>query len=140
MMAIPSGLNPILATNLPLSLSAPRGENAAVDALRMSLLGVGAIHQAFLFAKKGQSESSQTASMLYRARTLREAAKDMLTSASHDPRFANHDAAIAAGATNALIDVSRLAVGLQDECHTHVVCRSSLAVSGGRTTLSWSRV
>lgn len=108
MMAIPSGLNPILATNLPLSLSAPRGENAAVDALRMSLLGVGAIHQAFLFAKKGQSESSQTASMLYRARTLRGAAKDMLISASRDPHTANHDAAIAAGATNALIDVSGL--------------------------------
>lgn len=107
-MAIPGDLNPILAINLPLSLSAPRGGNAAVDALRMSLLGVGAIHQAFLFAKKGQSESSQTASMMYRARTLRVAAKNMLTSASHDLHFAYHDAAIAAGATNALIDVSRL--------------------------------
>lgn len=139
MMAIPSGLNPILATNLPLSLSAPRGENAAVDALRMSLLGVGAIHQAFLFAKKGQSESSQTASMLYRARTLRGAAKDMLISASRDPHTANHDAAIAAGATNALIDVSgpdRLLHETTNE-HTNGLSRSFLVVLDGQTTLSW---
>ncbi|KAJ9096329.1 hypothetical protein QFC21_005149 [Naganishia friedmannii] len=107
MMAIPSGLsglNPILAVNLPLSLSAPRGKNKAVDALRLSLLGVGAIHQAFLFAKN-QSALSQTSSLLSRARTLREAAKDMLIAASQDAEMAKHDAAIAAGATNALIDI-----------------------------------
>ncbi|KAJ9104237.1 hypothetical protein QFC19_004054 [Naganishia cerealis] len=106
MMAIPSGLNglnPILAVNLPLSLSAPRGANSAVDALRLGLLGVGAIHQAFLFAKN-QSALSQTSSLLNRARTLREAAKDMLLAASYDPEMAKHDAAIAAGATIALID------------------------------------
>lgn len=105
-MAIPSGLNPILATNLPLSLSAPRGVNVAVDALRLSLLGVGAIHQAFLIAKQGQKSLSQTSSMLNRARTLREAAQVMLEAASRDPQTAKHDAAMAAGATNALIDVS----------------------------------
>lgn len=109
MMAIPSGLNPILATNLPLSLSAPRGANVAVDALRLSLLGVGAIHQAFLFAKKakGHNDFDQTSSMLERARTLRQAAKVMLVAASQDSATSDHDAAIAAGATNALIDVSR---------------------------------
>jgi hypothetical protein len=109
MMAIPSGLsglNPILAVNLPLSLSAPRGENKAVDALRLSLLGVGAIHQAFLFAKN-QNGLNQTSSLLSRARTLREAARDMLLAASQDAEMAKHDAAIAAGATNALIDVSK---------------------------------
>ncbi|KAJ9119539.1 hypothetical protein QFC22_003248 [Naganishia vaughanmartiniae] len=86
-------------------LSAPRGENLAVDALRLGLLGVGAIHQAFLFAKN-QNGLSQTSSLLGRARTLREAAGDMLLAASRDPETAKHDAAIAAGATNALIDAA----------------------------------
>jgi hypothetical protein len=110
MMAIPSGLNPILATNLPLSLSAPRGENLAVDALRLSLLGVGAIHQAFLIAKQGQKSLSHTSSMLDRARTLREAAQMMLEAASDNPETAEHDACMAAGATCALLDVRLISV------------------------------
>lgn len=39
-------LNPILATALPITISIPPRTNAPVEALRLSLLGVAAVHQA----------------------------------------------------------------------------------------------
>lgn len=38
-------LNPILATALPITISVPPRTNAPVEALRLSLLGVAAVHQ-----------------------------------------------------------------------------------------------
>ena len=38
-------LNPILATALPITISIPPRTNAPVEALRLSLLGVAAVHQ-----------------------------------------------------------------------------------------------
>lgn len=47
-MAVPScpSLNPVLATTLPLVLSLPPNMSPDVEALRLSLLGVSAVHQA----------------------------------------------------------------------------------------------
>src|SRR6266446_3981233 len=43
-----AALNPVLATTLPIVLSVLPRTNAPVEALRLSLLGVAAIHQSFL--------------------------------------------------------------------------------------------
>jgi hypothetical protein len=50
-VANPPSVSPLLATLLPLSLSRPRGSNAAVDGLRTTLLTIAATHQAYLLAK-----------------------------------------------------------------------------------------
>lgn len=39
MMAIPSGLNPMLAINLPLALDSPRGESCLLAVYEKFLLG-----------------------------------------------------------------------------------------------------
>jgi hypothetical protein len=43
-------LNPILATALPITISIPPRQNASVEALRLSLLGVAAVHQVGLLS------------------------------------------------------------------------------------------
>ncbi|WVQ71577.1 hypothetical protein IAR50_001117 [Cryptococcus sp. DSM 104548] len=101
MMAIPSGLNPMLAINLPLALDSPRGMNPSADALRVALLGIGAIHQAFLLARSGVS-NSQTAAMFQYASTLRETGKEMVRRAA---RTGATDAALGASTALATIDI-----------------------------------
>ncbi|ODN84722.1 hypothetical protein, variant 2 [Cryptococcus amylolentus CBS 6039] len=101
MMAIPSGLNPLLAINLPLALDSPRGMNPSADALRVALLGIGAIHQAFLLARSGVS-NSQTAAMFQYASTLRETGKEMVRRAA---RTGATDAALGASTAFATIDI-----------------------------------
>lgn len=103
-MAIPSGLNPMLAINLPLALDSPRGTNPASDALRIALLGIGAVHQAFLLARSGQS-SGQTVSIFQYAVSLRTAGKTMVRIAAADPVASRSDAALGAATSLALIDM-----------------------------------
>ena len=104
MMAIPSGLNPILAINLPLALHSPRGSSPACDALRVALLGIGAIHQAFLLARSGIS-TSQTATMFQYAAGLRDTGKEMVRRAMISPGGAQSDATLGAVTSLALIDI-----------------------------------
>lgn len=104
MMAIPSGLNPMLAINLPLALHSPRGVHPAADALRVALLGIGAIHQAFLLARSGIS-TAQTATMFQYAAALRDTGKDMVKRAMASPGGAQSDATLGAATSLALIDI-----------------------------------
>ncbi|WWD15837.1 hypothetical protein CI109_100261 [Kwoniella shandongensis] len=104
MMAIPSGLNPMLAINLPLALDSPRGMNPSADALRVALLGIGAIHQAFLLARSGVA-TSQTAAMFQYASTLRDTGKEMVRRAVAAGPGVFSDAALGAGTALATIDI-----------------------------------
>jgi hypothetical protein len=118
MMAIPSGLNPMLAINLPLALDSPRGTsplpsscniliegvNPSADALRVALLGIGAVHQAFLLARSGSS-TTQTATMFQYASNLRDSGKEMVRRAAADGTGAGSDAALGASTALATIDI-----------------------------------
>jgi hypothetical protein len=104
MMAIPSGLNPMLAINLPLALDSPRGMNPSADALRVALLGIGAIHQAFLLARSGVS-TAQTAAMFQYASNLRDTGKEMVRRAATEGGGAGSDAALGAGTALSTIDI-----------------------------------
>lgn len=104
MMAIPSGLNPMLAINLPLALDSPRGTNSASDALRVALLGIAAVHQAFLLARSGVSPS-QTAGIFQYAAGLRNTGKALVRVAAADPVASRSDAALGAATSLALIDM-----------------------------------
>lgn len=104
MMAIPSSLNPMLAINLPLALASPRGMNPAADALRVSLLAIGAVHQAFLLARSGLNTAQTTATFQYAA-NLRDMAKLMVRRAIEDPATGASDAAVSASACLATVDI-----------------------------------
>lgn len=95
----------MLAINLPLALESPRGTNPAADALRVTLLGIGAVHQAFLLARSGVSSVKTTASFQYAA-NLRDMAKVMVRKAvMEDPAAAASDAALSAATSLATIDI-----------------------------------
>ena len=104
MMAIPSGLNPMLAINLPLALACPRGTNLASDALRVALLGTGAIHQAFLLSRSGVN-NHQTAAMFQFASSLRDKGKDMVKRSNMSQEGATSDGALGAATALASIDI-----------------------------------
>jgi len=105
MMAIPQGLNPMLAINLPLALASPRGTNPAADALRVTLLGIGAVHQAFLLARSNVNTVQTTATFQYAA-NLRDMAKVMVRKATaDDPAAGSSDAALSAATSLATIDI-----------------------------------
>nr|ODN81204.1 hypothetical protein L203_05710 [Cryptococcus depauperatus CBS 7841] len=110
MMAIPSGLNPMLAINLPLALDSPRGTNPSADALQVALLGIGAIHQAFLLARSGVS-TPQTAAMFQYASTLRETGKKMVRRAASS---GTTEAALGAAIALATVDIFFGGVNWQD--------------------------
>lgn len=50
-MALPPHPNPVLAVTLPIVLSQPPGTHAPTEAFRLALLGVGAVHQAYLMLR-----------------------------------------------------------------------------------------
>jgi hypothetical protein len=50
-MALPPHPNPVLAVTLPIVLSQPPGSHPPTEALRLALLGVGAVHQAYLMLR-----------------------------------------------------------------------------------------
>lgn len=81
MMAIPTAFNPMLAINLPLALNMPRGADFGTDALRISLLATGAVHQAFLLARS-KANVEQTNAMFQYASNLRDASKSMVRQAT----------------------------------------------------------
>lgn len=75
--------------------------NPSADALRVALLGIGAIHQAFLLARSGVS-NQQTAAMFQYASTLRDTGKEMVRRAAHT---GTTDAALGAATALATIDI-----------------------------------
>lgn len=127
-MAIPQGLNPMLAINLPLALESPRGVNPAADALRVTLLGIGAVHQAFLLARSGGSTAQTTATFQYAA-NLRDMAKMMVRKATlEDPEAVRSDAALSAATSLATIDIFFGGDGWQDNFD---VAKRIVAARGG---------
>nr|XP_019042792.1 hypothetical protein I302_08499 [Kwoniella bestiolae CBS 10118]OCF21722.1 hypothetical protein I302_08499 [Kwoniella bestiolae CBS 10118] len=127
MMAIPSGLNPMLAINLPLALDSPRGLNPSADALRVALLGIGAIHQAFLLARSGVA-TSQTAAMFQYASTLRDTGKEMVRRAVRNGDGATSDAALGASTALGTIDIFFGGSGWMDNFN---LAKEMVAIRGG---------
>nr|XP_018263926.1 uncharacterized protein I303_03802 [Kwoniella dejecticola CBS 10117]OBR86084.1 hypothetical protein I303_03802 [Kwoniella dejecticola CBS 10117] len=127
MMAIPSGLNPMLAINLPLALDSPRGLNPSADALRVALLGTGAIHQAFLLARSGVA-NHQTAAMFQYASTLRDTGKEMVRRAVRDGNGAMTDAALGASTALGTIDIFFGGSGWMDNFN---LAKEMVALRGG---------
>lgn len=132
MIAIPVGLNPMLAVNLPLALESPRGTNAACDALRITLLGIGAVHQAFLLARGGVSAVQTTATFQY-ASNLRDMGKAMVRRASAAAGGATmSDAALAASTSLATIDIFFGGSGWQDN---FALAKRMVAARGGPSAM-----
>jgi hypothetical protein len=78
--------------------------NPSADALRVALLGIGAIHQAFLLARSGVS-TAQTAAMFQYASNLRATGKEMVRRAATEVEGASSDAALGASTALATIDI-----------------------------------
>lgn len=89
------------------------GMNPAADSLRIALLGIGAIHQAFLLTRSGVS-NHQTSSMFRYASNLRDIGKDMVRKAALEGSGAASDAALGAGTSLALSDILFGGAGWQD--------------------------
>lgn len=109
MMAIPTAFNPMMAINLPMALNMPRGADAATDALRISLLATGAVHQAFLLARSN-ANATQTSAMFQYAANLRDVAKSMIRSAPG----ATSEAALSACTSLASLDILFGGTGWQE--------------------------
>ncbi|CAK9785448.1 unnamed protein product [Cutaneotrichosporon oleaginosum] len=127
-IAIPLGPNPMLAVSLPLALASPRGTNAACDALRAALLGVGAAHQAFLQARGGHPSTATTG--LAAALSLREEGKELVRAAV--ARGDNSDAALAAATSLATIDIFLGGSGWEEN---FAVAKSIVSARGGPSAL-----
>lgn len=78
--------------------------NPSADALRVALLGIGAVHQAFLLARSGIS-TAQTAAMFRHASNLRDTGKLMVRRAICQGGGALADAALGAATALATIDI-----------------------------------
>lgn len=152
-----AALNPVLATTLPIVLSVLPRTSASVEALRLSLLGVAAIHQSFLHshsnanrrllergtilniraAKKGAplsmgltgTEGDQAAAESLRlALLLRQNASQCLAYAFQSLDGSWSDATLAASASIALIDIF---AGGSDFESNLAVARQLVAARGG---------
>ncbi|KDQ21416.1 hypothetical protein BOTBODRAFT_25855 [Botryobasidium botryosum FD-172 SS1] len=115
-MAVPassSSLNPVLAITIPIVLSLPSNFSPAVEALRVSLLGVGAVHLAFLHARPSSDSLSQSVSshpqrtteLMSLAMSYRQRATLYLNEALQNPLDGFQDAALGASVIIALIDI-----------------------------------
>jgi len=78
--------------------------NPSADALRVALLGIGAIHQAFLLARSGVS-TTQTTAMFQYASNLRDMGKELVRRAATEPSGARSDAALGAATALGTIDI-----------------------------------
>lgn len=97
--------NPIVAANLPLVLSQPRGSCMATEALRSGLMSVAAIHQSYLLARGGATPDGADA-MLRIAQHHRMNSKAHLAEACKTMAGTRSDASLAASLAIALTDVS----------------------------------
>lgn len=97
-------MNPILATLLPLALSAPRGFSISTDALRLSLLAIAATHQAYLLSKSG-TPGPVLSKSLDLAIGLRTDARVLARSADSKVRGDKGDALFAATVVLGIVDI-----------------------------------
>lgn len=132
-MALPPTPNPILAVTLPIVLDRPPGTHAPTEALRLALLGVGAVHMAYLTSRRrvcvgvgavgGEGDGlvpvvspmginsdlsggeSDAARMMGLSSMLRLGATRCLAVACRNPEETRSDAALGATMAVTLIDV-----------------------------------
>jgi len=102
-MAVPSE-NPIVAANLPLILSRAPGSDSAIEALRLSLLGVSAVHQSFLLSRSGLASNGAAEAMAL-ANDFRLKSKQHLAKACTTASGAQSDAALGASLAISLTDI-----------------------------------
>ncbi|OCH95164.1 hypothetical protein OBBRIDRAFT_810069 [Obba rivulosa] len=102
-MAYPSE-NPVLAANLHFVLGRSPGSDTAVEALRMALLGVAAIHQSFLLSRDGSSQGGAEQVMRL-AMSYRAKAEHLLATATTTSDGIQNDAALSAAVSITLIDI-----------------------------------
>jgi hypothetical protein len=130
-MAHPSE-NPIVAANLPLILSRSPGSDSAIEALRLSLLGVASVHQSFLLSQSGLSSNGASEAMAL-ANNFRLKSKQHLAKACTTASGAQSDSALAAVLSISLTDVS--AANLRHHQHSLMIrIRFSLEVTIGKKT------
>lgn len=103
------------------------GANPAADALRVALLGIGAIHQAFLLARSGVS-TTQTTAMFQYASNLRDMGKELVRRAVAEPSGARSDAALGAATALGTIDIFFGGEGWMDNFN---VAKEMVAYRGG---------
>lgn len=101
---VEAGVNPILATLLPLALSAPRGFSISTDALRLSLLAIAATHQAYLLSKSG-TPGPVLSKSLDLAIGLRTDARVLARSADSKVQGDKGDALFAATVVLGIVDI-----------------------------------
>lgn len=134
-MAVPSE-NPIVAANLPLVLSKPRGSDSPTESLRAALLGIAAIHQSCLLARGGAAPDGAD-EMMEIAHQYRMNSTLHLAKACSTVEGTRSDASLAAALAITLMDVSLVElVYLQDLTHFPVL-RFSRVVETGRRI--WTR-
>ncbi|CAG7853875.1 SubName: Full=Uncharacterized protein {ECO:0000313/EMBL:CCA67948.1} [Serendipita indica DSM 11827] len=127
-MALPPTPNPILAVTLPIVLDKPPGTHAPTEALRLALLGVGAVHMAYLSSRRrvcvgvgavGPTDvvspmgvsadlvggESDAARMMGLSSMLRLGATRCLAVACRNPEETRSDAALGATMAVTLIDI-----------------------------------
>ena len=103
-MAVPFE-NPMVASILPLILSRAPGDNLAIDALRLSLLGVASVHRSFLHPR-GQAHSDSAKEGMLLTNAFRPRSKQTLAKACTTTHGAQSDAALGASLAISLMDVS----------------------------------
>ena len=97
--------NPMVVSILPLILSCAPGDEPAIDAPRLSVLGVRSIHRSFLLSRSQVCSNSAKEYMLL-ASTSRLKSKQTLARACATPHGAQSDAALGASLAISLMDVS----------------------------------
>ena len=103
-MAVPFE-NPMVASIVPLVLSRAPGDDSAIDALRLSLLGVASVHRSFLLSRSRVCSGSAKENILL-ANAFRLKSKQALAEACTTSHGAQSDAALGASLAISLMDVS----------------------------------
>jgi hypothetical protein len=129
-MAVPSE-NPIVAANLPLVLSKPRGFDSPTEALRAAVLGIAAIHQSCLLARGGAAPEGAD-EMMQIAHQYRMNSKLHLAKACSTVEGTRSDASLAAALAIMLTDVSLVESVYLRDLTCFLVFRFSRVVKTGR--------
>ncbi|KAF9516682.1 hypothetical protein BS47DRAFT_1390518 [Hydnum rufescens UP504] len=144
-----AALNPVLASTLPMVLSVLPRQSAPIEALRLSLLGVAAVHQSFLHSRSDPGRSyQQNGALPMTAATklvpstsaqasgeslrlgllLRQNATQCLAYACQTVDGSWSDAALAASVTIALIDIFAGGHGFQSNL---LLAKDLIRIRGG---------
>jgi hypothetical protein len=134
-MAVPSE-NPIVAANLPLVLSTPRGSDLPTEALRAALLGVAAIHQSYLLSRGGATQDGADA-MMQIAQQYKIKSKSYLAKACTTIEGTQSDASLAATLAILLADVSPVESVHIQRSNNAPIFRSSRVVETGQRIWTW---